>query len=128
MCAEVFSNRIRQAEHQKLIHILQFRRNLSISHFLFANDSQIFTRATVEDCANLKKLFECYERASGQIFNLEKSLMFFSSGTKPEYIKQIFQLKIVSKHEKCLGLPSMIGRKTKRFFNEIKLKVSKISS
>lgn len=132
MCAEVFSNRIRQAEHQKLIHGLQFGRNLSISHLLFADDSLIFTRATVEDCTNLKKLFGCYERASRQIVNLAKSSMFFSSGTKLEYaaaIRQIFQLKVVSKHKKYLGLPSTIGRRTKSFFNELKLKVlSTISS
>ena len=58
--------------------------------------------------------------------------MFFSSGTKPEHaavVKQNFQLQVVSKHEKYLGLPSMIGRRTKSFFNELNLKVlSKISS
>lgn len=99
---------------------------------LFADDSLIFTRATVEDCTNLKRLFECYEKASRQIFNMEKSSMFLSSNTKSEQaaaIKDIFQLYVVSKHEKYLGLPSMIGRRTKSFFNEIKLRVlSKISS
>ena len=44
-------------------------------------------------------------------------------------IKNIFQLKRVSKYEKYLGLPSMIGRKKTSFFNEVKLKVlSKISN
>ena len=132
MCAEVFSNLITHAEQQKLIQGLKFSRDLSISHLLFADDSLIFIKATVEDCKNLKSLFECYEKASGQIFNMEKSSMFFSSSTKPDQIaviKQIFQLKVVSKHEKYLGLPSMIGRRTKSFFNEIKLKVlSKITS
>ena len=132
MCAEVFSNLIRHAEQKKLIHGLKFSRDLSISHLLFADDSLIFTKATVEDCKNLKKLFECYKKASGQIFNMEKSSMFFSSSTKPDQvamIKQIFQLNVVSKHEKYMGLPSMIGRRTKSFFNEIKLKVlSKITS
>ena len=93
MCAEAFLNCIRQAEQQKLIHGLQFGRDLSISHLLFANDSLIFTRPTVEDCTNLKRLFECYEKAFGQIFNMEKSSMFLSSNTKPEQaavIKDIF--------------------------------------
>ncbi|XP_024042526.1 uncharacterized protein LOC112099318 [Citrus clementina] len=44
-------------------------------------------------------------------------------------IKDIFQLNVVSRHEKYLGLPSMVGRKKTSFFNDIKLKVlSKISS
>ncbi|XP_015384884.1 uncharacterized protein LOC107176611 [Citrus sinensis] len=132
MCAEAFSNRIRQAEQQKLIHGLQFGRDLSISHLLFTDDNLIFTRATVEDCTILKRLFECYEKASGQIFNMEKSSMFLNSNIKSEQaatIKDIFQLNVVSKHEKYLGLPFMIGRRTKSFFNEIKLRVlSKIST
>ncbi|KAH9763516.1 reverse transcriptase domain-containing protein [Citrus sinensis] len=130
-CAEAFSNLIRQTEHQKLIHGLNFGKDLTISHLMFADDSLIFARATADECRNLKRVFECYERVSGQIFNMEKSSMFFSSNTKPEHvaaIKQIFQINVVSKHEKYLGLPSMIGKRTKGFFNEIKLRVlSKIS-
>ena len=132
ICAEVFSNLIRQAEQNKFIHGLRFSIELSISHLFFADDSLIFTRATVDECISLKRLFECYEKASGQVFNMEKSSMFFSSSTKPEHvqaIRQIFQLNVVSKHEKYLGLPSMIERRTKSFFNEIKLRVlRKISS
>lgn len=44
-------------------------------------------------------------------------------------IKNIFNLSIVSRHEKYLGLPSMVGRKKISFFNDIKLRVlSKLSS
>ena len=44
-------------------------------------------------------------------------------------IKDIFQLNVVSKHEKNLGLPSMVGRKKINFFKDIKLRIlSKISS
>lgn len=52
--------------------------------------------------------------------------MFFDSNTKAKYvatIKHIFQLNVVSKYEIYLSLPSMIGKRTKGFFNEIKLKV-----
>ena len=31
-------------------------------------------------------------------------------------IKNIFQLNVVSRHEKYLGLPSMIGRKKDKLF------------
>lgn len=58
--------------------------------------------------------------------------MFFS-GKIPQgqiaAIKDIFQLNVVSRHEKYLGLPSMVGRKRTSFFNDIKLKVlSQISN
>ncbi|KAH9671011.1 putative reverse transcriptase/RNA-dependent DNA polymerase [Citrus sinensis] len=39
-------------------------------------------------------------------------------------IKNIFQLNVVSRHEKYLGLPSMVGRKKSGFFNDIKLRAS----
>lgn len=49
----------------------------------------------------------------------KKSFMFFNNNTKAEYvaaIKHIFQLNVVSKYEKYLSLPSMIGKRTKGFF------------
>lgn len=132
ICAEVFSNLLMQAERQQLIQGLKFGRNLTISHLLFADDSLIFTRASVEDCKNLKAIFDCYALASGQIFNYEKSSMFFSgkiSNEQVAVIKNLFQLKVVSRYEKYLGLPYMIERKKKSVFNDIKLRVlSKISN
>ena len=57
--------------------------------------------------------------------------MFFSGNVQENLIsaiKRVFQLNVVSKHEKYLGLPSMIERKKKNVFNEVKLKVhTKIS-
>lgn len=78
ICIEVFTNLLYQAESDPLIHGLKFSRNLSITHLLFADDSLVFTRATKEDCMNMKQLFDCYAAASVQIFNFEKSSMFFN--------------------------------------------------
>lgn len=132
LCVEVFSNLLLQAESKQLIHGLRFRRDLSFTHLLFADDSLIFTKATTDDCSNLKALFDCYAAASGQIFNYDKSSMFFSgdiSDSQMGTIKNIFQLHVVSRHEKYLGLPSMVGRNKKSFFKDIELRVmNKISS
>ncbi|XP_024033484.1 uncharacterized protein LOC112095607 [Citrus clementina] len=121
-----------KAERQKLIHGLSFGKDINISHLLFADDSLIFIRASPMDCGNLKRIFDSYTTASGQLFNLEKSSMFFSKNTKVEEIsaiQNIFQLNVVSRHEKYLGLPSMIGRKRSSFFQDVKLKVmEKISN
>lgn len=58
--------------------------------------------------------------------------MFFSCNVQNEQasiIKNIFQLNIISRHEKYLGLPSMVGRKRSSFFSDINLKVlSKITN
>lgn len=44
-------------------------------------------------------------------------------------IKTLFQLKVICKHEKHIGLPSMIGRKKMHFFKDVDLRVlSKISN
>lgn len=116
----------------QLIQGLRFSRELSITHLLFADDSLIFTRAATEDCSILKEIFDCYAAASGQIFNFEKSSMFFSGNTKPEQIsaiKNLFQLQFVSRHEKYLGLPLMVGKSKRSLFQDIKLRIlSKIST
>ncbi|KAH9671373.1 reverse transcriptase domain-containing protein [Citrus sinensis] len=132
ICTEALPNLLNEAEKKQLIRGLKFNKEISINHFLFADDSLIFSRATVEESMSLKQIFECYAAASGQIFYFEKSSMFFSgsiSAEKMTKVRDIFQLKIVSKHEKYLGLPSMIGRKKVSFFKDIKLRIlSKISS
>lgn len=132
MCAESFSNIVIQAKNRGLIQGLKFSRELSVTHLLFADDSLVFTRASSTDCRNLKTIFYDYVAASSQVFNFEKSSMFFNSGTSQsqvEEIKSIFGLNVVSKHEKYLGLPSMVGRRKIRFFSNIKLRVlNKLSS
>ncbi|KAH9724434.1 putative reverse transcriptase/RNA-dependent DNA polymerase [Citrus sinensis] len=58
--------------------------------------------------------------------------MLFSSNvhnSQIEIIKGIFQLNVVSKHNKYLGLPSMVGKRKISFFNETKLRIwNKLSS
>ena len=130
--AEVFSNLLVRVEDRQLIHGLNFSREISVTHLLFVDDSLIFIRASSSDCRELKNFFDCYTAASGQIFNYEKSSMLFSSSTSQrevEEISSIFELIVVCKHEKYLGLPFMVVRAKISFFNDIKLRVlSKLSS
>lgn len=79
--AVVFSNLLMQAKKYKLIHGLSFSIIFSISYALFVDDSLIFSRASGEDCKNLKKAFNAYVAASGEIFNYGKSSMFFICNT-----------------------------------------------
>ncbi|KAH9685373.1 reverse transcriptase domain-containing protein [Citrus sinensis] len=132
LCAEAFSNLLHQAERERKIRGLKFAQDITITHLLFADDSLVFSKASIADCKYLKGIFYCYAKASGQIFNFEKSSMFFSDKATSEQIsaiKSIFQLKVVPKYEKYLGLPPMLGRNKMSFFKQVKLKVtSKISS
>ena len=58
--------------------------------------------------------------------------MFFSDNAKQEQIatiKDIFQPQVVSRHERYLGFPLMVGRNKTSFFNDIKLRIiNKISN
>lgn len=101
MCAEVFSSLLLQVEEQNIIHGLKFGSTTTISHLLFADDSLIFMRADMVEGQHLKKIFDCYTTASRQLFNLDKSSMFFSGNTKMEKviaIKAIFNFNVVSRH------------------------------
>ncbi|KAH9660157.1 reverse transcriptase domain-containing protein [Citrus sinensis] len=112
ICAEAFSNLLKQAERQNLIHGLRFGQEISITHLLFADDSLIFARASTNECNQLKALFDSYV-----------------SEQQAETIKNIFQLNVVSRHKRYLGLPSIIGQKKMSFFNDVKLRVlSKIAN
>lgn len=88
LCAGVFSNLLLQAKSKQFIHGLKFSRQLSILH-LFIDDSLIFIGAATKDCINQKAIFACYAVASGQIFNFEKSSMFFSGNTHTTQVATI---------------------------------------
>ena len=64
LCAEVFSNLLMQAEKEKMIHGLKFDKQVTVSHLLFADDSLVFTKTSIEDCRNLKAIFDSYATAS----------------------------------------------------------------
>lgn len=131
ICAEAFSNLLVRAKKDQLIRGLKFAKDVSITHLLFADDSLVFSRASVTDCKHLKEIFDLYATAPGKIFNFQKSSMFFNNKIPEDRvaaIRDISKLNVVFKYEKYLGLPLMIGKKKTSFFNEVKLRVlSKIA-
>ena len=88
----------------------------------------IFCKASLEECDSLQRILQVYERALGQQLNRAKTSLFFSSNTNPsvqEEIKQRFGAQVIGQHEKYLGLPSLVGRKRRNTFNDIKEKLVK---
>ena len=68
----------------------------------------------------------CYEVASGQMINKEKTTLFFSKNTneqKQETIKFSLNVLATQNYEKYLGLPSFIGREKKAYFTNVKKRI-----
>ena len=83
LCTEGLSSLIRKVvESQSLHGILSCTNRVCISHLLFADDSFIFCQATMEECHHLMNLLECYESASGQAINRQKTSIFFSKNKR----------------------------------------------
>lgn len=71
---------------------------------------------------------DLFEAAFGQQINADKSSVFFSSNTSLELKAKILEVMGPmqdSKHNKYLGLPSIIGKSKKEVFAEVKEKIFK---
>lgn len=67
LCAEGLSVMLRKAKKcHNLRGIKSSQQGVCISHLLFADNSLLFCRATVEECQRLLDLLGTYEAASGQ--------------------------------------------------------------
>ena len=127
LCAEGLFMLIHQAaRNQALNGVSIYRGCLSITHLFFVDDSLLFCKATVEECANVLKILEAYERASSQKVNRDKTALFFSKSTLDDVkssIKHILGVQEILQYEKYLGLPSLVGKGKKSSFNCIKERV-----
>ena len=115
---------IKKAELQGDIHGYPLcRRGPKLTHLLFADDSLIFCRATMEECDKVMDLLNKYEEASGKKVNRSKTSLFFNNSV-PEEVKHGIKVKLglpeIMHYEKFLGLPSLVGKGKKEGFNYIK--------
>ena len=100
----------------------------SVSHLLFADDSMLYIRASMQDCVVVKEVLKLYEEASGQQVNLQKSSVVFSSNVRPrerEEFAGFLGMEITEKHEKYLGIPTHVGQSRNDTFAYIKDNLAK---
>ena len=127
LCTEMLNGLIKNAELQGDIHGYSLcRRGPKLTHLFFADDSLIFSKATMEECDKMMDLLNKYEEASRQKVNRSKTSLFFSNSI-PEEVKHGIKVKLgvpeIMHYEKYLGLPSLFGKGKKESFNYIKEKV-----
>lgn len=99
-----------------------------ISYLLLADDSILFCKANLEHAKAVKEILACYESASGQKINCDKSSVLFSKGVT-QWVRDEITLEMdireVLAQEKYLGLPVYVGRSKKKAFLPIKDRIEK---
>jgi hypothetical protein len=129
LCADVLSGLISKAQQNHLIHGVKIApRAPEITHLLFADDSLLFCRANNKEVKALNEVLQNYQRASGQLVNLNKSEMIFSKGVSNETKRDISQILPIQEKEhfsKYLGLPTVVGRSKNQVFNFIQERIWK---
>jgi hypothetical protein len=99
----------------------------NINHLFFADDSLILMKARVNDLKELKRIFEVYEWASGQIINKDKSSIIFSPSTRNsvrDQVKTIISIQSEVRSGNYLGLPISVGKSNKKTFEYLKKRIS----
>lgn len=127
LCADVLSSLLTKANQEgKIQGIRVSNRGPSVSHLLFADDSLFFLKADYKNSHNLSLIFKEYEKASGQMINLEKSSITFGNRVYQhtrDNIMRTLQIPNTGGGGKYLGLPEQFGRKKKDMLQYIQERV-----
>ena len=104
------------------------RRAPSISHFLFADDSLLFFKATVEQALQVKTILAEYCSATGKSVNFDKCSIMFNDKQDDNTVAAIKSVLGIHKEAfeaKYLGLPTPEGRMKKENFQPITDRMAK---
>ncbi|XP_058783870.1 uncharacterized protein LOC131658613 [Vicia villosa] len=96
---------IHKAAASKDLHGIQVARKAPvISHLFFADDSLLFLRANEEEADIILQLLQTYQQASGQVVNIEKYEVSFSSNvSEASREKVVFSLVVEKVWKKVKG-------------------------
>ncbi|XP_074303812.1 uncharacterized protein LOC141638307 [Silene latifolia] len=129
LCAEVLSGLVRKAMEDGAIRGVRIAAGAPmVTHLLFADDSILFVRAKEREVQKVKNILTCYEKASGQLVNYNKTTVSFSRGTRDEKRDQIADwlgVRVVEEQDKYLGLPTIVGHSKQIIARVIRDKLSR---
>ncbi|XP_010690686.1 uncharacterized protein LOC104904188 [Beta vulgaris subsp. vulgaris] len=112
----------RKVQARQIHGVKVSRSGPRISHLFFADDSLLFTRASIQECTVIVDILNKYELASGQKINYEKSEVSFSRGVsikQREDLTNVLNMRQVENHEKYPGIPFISGRLKKLIFDSL---------
>ncbi|XP_021766681.1 uncharacterized protein LOC110731157 [Chenopodium quinoa] len=105
---------LRKAETTGLFQGLRISRCApSVSHLFFADDALLFFRVTPDACSQLLGVIDRFCTVSGQMVNVQKSFVKFSSNTPEDYrdfLRSALQMQAKSSIDTYLGLSVDLGR------------------
>ncbi|KAK4388282.1 hypothetical protein Sango_2434800 [Sesamum angolense] len=121
--AETFSKLLQVAKRRAEIKgVVVARHAPRILHLCFVDDSLILCKATLGAVQSIREILRIYERASGEVINLQKSEVIFSSNTPEELrpqLTRIMNVRVVEKFDNYFGLLSIVGRSKLEIFNSL---------
>ena len=128
LCTEGLNEFIKKAECNGDIHGFSLcRRGPKLTYLLFADDSLLFCKATMEECGKVLEILNMYEVALGEKLNRSKTSLFFSKNTSIDVkheIKVALGVLEIMQYERYLVLPSLVKKKKKKAsFSYIKERV-----
>ncbi|KAL6133575.1 hypothetical protein ACLB2K_065810 [Fragaria x ananassa] len=127
--SEALSLRITKAVNEKdLLGISLSRGSPILSHLFFADDALFFLKGTLLNCQQLGTIFNEYCTAFGQLINIDKSSIYFTSNTPRQMallMCELLSFTEVMKPSIYLGIPSIWGRSKKGVLSYIKERVSR---
>ncbi|KAK4278800.1 hypothetical protein QN277_016598 [Acacia crassicarpa] len=112
--AEVLSIMISKSQiDRRLIGIKLSNGCPVLTHSFFADDALLYMRASHRNCTALANILDLYCAASGQVINLDKSSIFFSTNSPPAVRAMVSGMLHIPSTEDpgtYLGIPSIWGK------------------
>ena len=112
---ERLSLQLEEVVRGKLIHPINIRARVRLSHLFFTDDNFLFTKATTRDWKNLCQILQKFCNSSGQLISITKLRLWFSPSTPrriKEQVVEIFGIPTTNYIGTYLGTPIFTSCRT----------------